>query len=574
MGKIKKIKFLILTITLILIGAVPVFADAASLFFSPSSGSYAVGGTVVVNVNVSSTDQSMNAASGTINFPQDKLQVVSLSKADSICDLWVQEPSFSNVYGTVSFECIVLNPGFQGSLGKILTINFTSKNSGSASLNFSSASVLANDGSGTNILTNSGSASFSLGEKDTNEPPTFSVPIGTLLALKIQSSSHPDESRWYATNKAEFSWVLPKDATAVRLLYDHRTSTIPTITYDPPITKKEISEVSDGIYYFHARAKNDEGWGATSHFKFQIDTQKPEYFTISEIRRFDSVIPRVKFNFDAKDTLSGIDHYEIRIDNGESQIWQDDGTHIFETQPIDPGSHALLVKAVDRAGNFLESSVNFLVAPLESVIITDYPKQLRTGDEITIKTKGPENINTVLFLQKEGDDTVQYNTQSNTNGISLFTINDELSEGSYEAWAQVIDSREAKSSPSERVSFIIKQPAFLKIGSMAISLLAVVIPVVALIFLLIFVSFWLWHKLSLFRRRLKKEVREAETALRDSFVLLKDNIREYMKLLEKAKNKRQLTGEEDKILRKFSQDLRSAEKSVMKEIKDISKQAK
>lgn len=109
---------------------------------------------------------------------------------------------------------------------------------------------------------------------------------------------------------------------------------------------------------------------------------------------------------------------------------------------------------------------------------------------------------------------------------------------------------------------------------MAISLLAVVIPVVALIFLLIFVSFWLWHKLSLFRRRLKKEVREAETALRDSFVLLKDNIREYMKLLEKAKNKRQLTGEEDKILRKFSQDLRSAEKSVMKEIKDISKQAK
>ena len=90
-------------------------AQAASLYFSPSSGSYIIGERVSVNVYVSSADQAMNAASGVISFPQDKIEVVSLSKTSSIFSLWVQEPSFSNSAGTVNFEGIVLNPGFTGS---------------------------------------------------------------------------------------------------------------------------------------------------------------------------------------------------------------------------------------------------------------------------------------------------------------------------------------------------------------------------------------------------------------------------------------------------------------------------
>lgn len=52
------------------------FANAATLYFSPSSGSYAVGDTLSANVYVSSADQALNAASGVILFPQDKLEIV------------------------------------------------------------------------------------------------------------------------------------------------------------------------------------------------------------------------------------------------------------------------------------------------------------------------------------------------------------------------------------------------------------------------------------------------------------------------------------------------------------------
>src|SRR3989344_4849624 len=92
----------------------PVLAHAATLGFSPSSGSYTVGSVVTANIYVSSADQAMNAASGAISFPSDKLEVTSLSKTGSIFTLWVQEPSFSNSAGTVNFEGIALNPGFTG----------------------------------------------------------------------------------------------------------------------------------------------------------------------------------------------------------------------------------------------------------------------------------------------------------------------------------------------------------------------------------------------------------------------------------------------------------------------------
>ena len=97
-----------------LIGLAPLSVSAATLSFSTPAESYSVGSTFSVSVYAGSSDQAMNAASGVISFPWDKLEVVSLSKTGSIFSLWVQEPSFSNSAGTVSFEGIVLNPGYTG----------------------------------------------------------------------------------------------------------------------------------------------------------------------------------------------------------------------------------------------------------------------------------------------------------------------------------------------------------------------------------------------------------------------------------------------------------------------------
>src|SRR5581483_5010272 len=156
-------------------------ARAASLGFSDNSGTtYQVGQTVSETVLVSSTDQSINAVSGTITYPSDKLEAISISKVGSIINLWAQDPTASS--GQVDFEGVILNPGYQGSAGKIITIVFKVKAAGIAPLLFSSASVLANDGKGTNVLNAVNSTSLRLdsaGSQSAGTSSTDSAVLGT-----------------------------------------------------------------------------------------------------------------------------------------------------------------------------------------------------------------------------------------------------------------------------------------------------------------------------------------------------------------------------------------------------------
>ncbi|MGC8881177.1 MAG: cohesin domain-containing protein, partial [Minisyncoccia bacterium] len=250
--------------------------EAATLFLSPASGSYSVGQTFTVTVYVSSTDQAMNATSGMIAFPADKLQVISLSKIGSIINLWVQEPSFSNDNGTINFEGVVLNPGFQGINGKVITITFKVKTIGTASLSFDSSTVLANDGQGTNILTNIGKANYVLENPPRTpiapQPETPSKTIGTPNAPEIISSTHPDPNKWYQATTAKFSWKIGSDIISDSVVIDKNPRTIPQTVFTPPITSKEISDLSEGVWYLHVQLKNSYGWGDVAHFRVGIDT--------------------------------------------------------------------------------------------------------------------------------------------------------------------------------------------------------------------------------------------------------------------------------------------------------------
>ena len=125
-----------------------------------------MGETFSVRIMVSSPRQAINAISGTLNYPIDKLQVTSVSKIGSVLSLWVQEPSFSNSRGTITFEGVVPNPGFSESNGRVLAVNFRVVGTGPAEIKLTSGSLLANDGQGTNVLRALGSASYMLEQKE------------------------------------------------------------------------------------------------------------------------------------------------------------------------------------------------------------------------------------------------------------------------------------------------------------------------------------------------------------------------------------------------------------------------
>ena len=116
-----------------------------------------VGQQVTVVVSVASPDQSMNAVSGTLSIPGN-LSLIAINRGGSIIDFWTDEPRMAG--GRIRFEGIVLNPGYQGSGGRLFTATFEAKKEGNVQLYLSDGTVLANDGLGSNILDALGSTTL------------------------------------------------------------------------------------------------------------------------------------------------------------------------------------------------------------------------------------------------------------------------------------------------------------------------------------------------------------------------------------------------------------------------------
>jgi hypothetical protein len=578
MEKTKKIKlFAIAFFAAVFFAFTPAFCFAADIIISPSSGSFDVGATFTVNVMVASADQAMNAASGKILFPADKLEVVSLSKSGSIFNFWVQEPAFLNSSGTITFEGIVLNPGYTGKSAKAIGVTFKAKAAGRATLAFANGSVLANDGKGTNILGALATAAYSLNEKtEAPKPPTTdpapTVPSSGLpTAPKVVSGTHADSSRWYANNSPRFEWAMPANATGVSILADNKPTSNPGTQPDGLFSSYVYDKFDDGVWYFHVRIKNAAGWGPITHFGFNIDTTKPESFSIERPENADLTDPKVEFKLVTNDKTSGIDRYEIQIDGGAPQTWNGEGNYVTPT--MSPGAHTLVARAIDKAGNIVSATTNFEVKTINAPTITDYPKTISSGDLLVVRGTTSPETQVILWLKRDNDEAKSYVVLSDKDGRFLYVSEDKINDGDYVLWAEAMDNRGGKSAASEKYTISTSGSSVLRLGTKAVNALAVIIMLVALIALLAAVCWFAFHRFMTFRRRVLKETRDAENVLHKAIDTLKDDIESQIRLLERAKNRRELTTEEDKIIKKLKKDLNEAEKAVGKEIDDIRKDA-
>jgi len=102
-----KFKFLFFLSTLILIFILKTsIIHAATLFLSPPATEIKIGETFNVELRINSEGQAFNAAQSTIEFPLDILEVESLdySPAMSTFNFWLEEPTFSNQEGKITFK--------------------------------------------------------------------------------------------------------------------------------------------------------------------------------------------------------------------------------------------------------------------------------------------------------------------------------------------------------------------------------------------------------------------------------------------------------------------------------------
>lgn len=145
-----KLHFFYVTIVMLCMTTGMLFAQSTKsvLRAVPSQRDVSIGETVSVVIRAT-TGASINALSGTLSYSSN-LEVVSFSRNDSIVNFWIKEPQIQS--RDISFEGVILNPGFVGNNGTVVRVQFRALREGPAFVNFERGSLLANDGLGTNIL--------------------------------------------------------------------------------------------------------------------------------------------------------------------------------------------------------------------------------------------------------------------------------------------------------------------------------------------------------------------------------------------------------------------------------------
>ncbi len=523
MVKITHIK--IITLAVFFFAISPAFVSAANLYFSQPSGYYEVGKTFSIRVIVASADQPTNAVSGVVSFPKDKLEVVSISKVGSIINLWVQDPSFSNTDGTINFEGIVLNPGFTGEAGRIITVNFKAKKDGLVLLNFQSGSVLANDGKGTNILKNLDNAQFTINALTSvkiNSLPATTLATGTPSAPKVSSPTHPDSLKWYVNSDVAFQWDLPKDVTDVSFLLDtHPTSTVEKLR--GLIKTYAYKDIEDGVWYFHIKFKNQNGWGQVANFAVQIDTQKPKPIVLTFPHGASSLDNRPVALFNTTDSLSGIDHYQVKIGDKHSYQLLPDAvaeSNPYVIPPQEPGVYSIKILAYDKAGNFTEASDSFEIIGLDLPQIISMPDKIHEGDAFRITGRSYPIATVVAILKKNGQTIEEQNTFTNNLGQFTLTWPSYLLNGSYAVTFFVVDGNESKSLQTPERILVVEKKYLLNLGVVRLTL-SMVIWLNVILFLVInsLIGYWI-YRFSHTKDRFTKRFRQVEGELNELIVYL------------------------------------------------------
>jgi hypothetical protein len=547
-------------------------ADASTLKLNPGTGVYTVGNIFSLSVLVNTDGKSINAADGEISFNPRELQVVSVSRASSIFNLWTEEPKYSNTAGTVSFSG-GSPTGYKGASGNITNITFKSLAAGTPKITFKTGSILAADGLGTNILTGMSGGTYTVSAKTENPEPEYIAPANTPKAPSVTSESHPDTEKWYTQKIATLTWSLPADVTSVRMLLDEHQSTIPTNVYDERITTKTIEDLDEGVSYFHIQFKNAEGWGKAAHYPLRVDTQTPEALKVSNEEAAEGEVGTV-LTFSYED-ISLVREFKIQFDGGEPAVFLDEkDTKRYLLGVLSPGYHTVVVEAIDAAGNSSIASHSFTVESFEKPIFTDVP--VRISDDVIPALKGttrPDAKVTIVVRKAEDAEAssgvlFEVVTSSNKDGAFVFIPDNSFEVGVYEITAQAVDSKGRSSELSDPVRIIVEISGYIAAGETAINILSVVVPLIALILLSVLGTWYSWFRFTKWRKKIRKETTEVEDSLAFEFGMIVKNLNTKVDELH-ASRKGKLTKNETALIEQIKSDIKAAKERITKEVEDI-----
>ena len=556
----------------------------ATLFISPNSGTYSVGKIFSVSVKVDSGGGvGINAAESILSFDPQYLNVNSVSKSGSIFTLWPLEPTFSNSKGEISFAG-GSPQAYTGNGGTIVSITFSAKKAGTTKVEFKFGSVLAADGKGTNVLSSMTPATFVLKEEaitptEETKPEEQKPLLGNLPPKpNVSSPTHPDSEKWYSNNNPEFTWQLPFEIIGVSFALNKNPSSDPGAVSQGLLDSKKFEKVEDGLWYFHIKYQNKAGWGPILHRKVLIDTTPPEIYEFL-IKKENSTDPKPILTFYATDTLSGIDYYQILINDKEFATTSDLEEKIFPIGPLSPGKYKIELKAFDKAGNskseVKEIEIEPLKYPIFAVLISKEgefslqppaiqktPPKITTEDWLIIRGTSVYPEATVkVYLSREGKEPIVKETKTDSEGNWFLVFDQRLEKGKWQISGQIFDKRGAQSPETEKIPLKVVSPSFGKKYSTLILILLLII-----IAILIFYNIQQRKKFEKKIEEIKEYFGKLKEKINRVFPALREEIREQIEVLDKRPG---LSKNEKILYEKLKEALDISDAFLGEEVKEI-----
>jgi len=298
----------------------------------------------------------------------------------------------------------------------------------------------------------------------------------------------------------------------------------------------------------------------------QIDNTPPGSLDIRIDNEGDTTNPQPLLWFEAQDSLSGIDFYNIKIGEiYDLQITDNEIKDGFYKIPVcGPGEYSVIIRAVDKVGKYSSATESLNIEAIESPIITESPEELSITSLLIIKGKAVTDYTVALFIENEKKEIIS-SVAKRENENWIYNSEKPLKEGIYTIYAEATDSRGAKSYPSEKIHLVVGSPAYVKIGNFVISYLSIIIAFIILIILGMLVWLYYW-KTKILRSDLKKETINAEKNICQAFDFLK---REVTKQIAKLDGNDLLSHREAEINRKLKEAIRKSEELIAKGIQNI-----
>ena len=581
-GNKNKIKSILIHggITLSLFFASCSVAEAVSLYLIPNSGTYNVGDSFSISARVNSNEIAINAVEGVIAFNPNELQVISISKVGSIMNLWTREPEYSNSLGTISFAGIAFNPGYTGTDGEVLSVSFRAKAFTDANVSFSSGAVLANDGAGTNVLSNlegglyifeATSTMPRIAELSPTMPrvaePSPEAPV-SLLPI-IESSTHPDSNKWYSKDKLEVRWDLPDDVDFVSFLVHPREVVNPGTISDGLVSSAEFEDLRDGVSYFHLRFHNSAGWGPIARYQFKTDQTAPSSFMMERATKEDLTDPTPELIIEpSEDATSDVSHYEIKIGDKDwvrMDLGETEESYEVSVQP--PGEYLVLARAYDEAGNYTVIEFPMIIESIETATVDNVITKTEVKDKIIVNGTAPPSSKVIIYVvdkmllggqlhQPDVDIVKTIETISDENGDYTVEIFD-LRIKDYTVYAYTVDNREAISYRSNEVAIY----GFSLIEWMKeivdFSVWLRVISILVLLYLIKLLGRKTLSLLSRGKKIFKRSKTKREEKNTKELAKLRKDMEEEIELLRKLSKRRGLNPEEKYLKDKMTQYLKA-----------------